>query len=105
MPNPGIVIQVSKALMKLKLLLFTCMHMSVSGDANFHMSKTGLTLGGFTQPSVAANLVELPQSQEKGLAQRFLWISPKPCFAKFATLEQVNEEFCKYLSKMLLLIT
>ena len=79
--------------------------MSVSGDANFHMSKTGLTLGGFTQPSVAANLVELPQSQEKGLAQRFLWISPKPCFAKFATLQQVNEEFCKYLSKMLLLIT
>ena len=103
MPNPGIVIQVSKALMKLKLLLFTYMHMSVY--AKFHMSKTGLTLGCFTQPSVAANLVELPQSQEKGLAQRFLWISPKPCFAKFATLEQVNEEFCKYLSKMLLLIT
>jgi len=63
------------------------------------MDRTGLTLGGFTQPSVAANLVELPQSQEKGLAQRFLWIVPKPSYAKFGTLKPVNEEFCEYLGK------
>ena len=70
---------------------------SVSGEANFHMPKTGLTVGGFTQPSVAITLVELPQSSEKGLVQRFLWILPKPSYATFASLEQADESFCKYL--------
>lgn len=73
------------------------MYLSVSGEANFHMPKTGLTVGGFTQPRVATNLLELPQSSEKGLVQRFLWILPKPSYAAFASLEQVNQEFCDYL--------
>ena len=61
------------------------------------MPKTGLTVGGFTQPSVAITLVELSQSSEKGLVQRFLWILPKPSYATFASLEQADESFCKYL--------
>lgn len=76
----------------------------VSGEANFHMSKTGLTLGGFTQPSVAANLVELLQSQEKGLAQRFLWILPKSSYGTFATLQEADEHFFDYLGKFLLCV-
>ena len=32
----------------------------VSGDANFSMDRTALTVGGFTQPIVAKALVELP---------------------------------------------
>ena len=70
----------------------------VSGEANYHMTRTGLTLGGFTQPS------ELPQSQEKGLAQRFLWIVPKPSYAKFATLQSVNEEFYDSLGKKIVML-
>lgn len=73
------------------------LYVSVSGEANFHMPKTGLTVGGFTQPSVAINLVELPQSFKKGLVQRFLWILPKPSYAAFASLEQADEIFCEYL--------
>jgi len=71
----------------------------VSGDANFHMDKTGLSLGGFTQPSVATSLIELPQSQEKGLVQRFLWILPTPTYGDFKTLQVADESFCEYLSK------
>ena len=37
----------------------------VSGDANFHMERTALTVGSFTQPSVAKALIELPVSVEK----------------------------------------
>ena len=70
----------------------------VSGDANFHMERTVLTVG-FTQPSVAKNLIELPASVEKGLTQRFLWIFPKPSFAKFDTLELIDESFTQYLGK------
>ena len=66
----------------------------MSGEANFHMPKTGSTVGGFTQPSVATNLLELPQSSEKGLVQQFLWILPKLSYAAFASLEQVDQEFC-----------
>ena len=61
------------------------------------MPKTGLTVGGFTQPSVAISLLELPQSSEKGLVQRFLWILSKPSYAPFASLEQVDQEFRDYL--------
>lgn len=71
----------------------------VSGDANFHMERSALTVGGFTQPSVAKGLIELPASVEKGLAQRFLWIFPRPSFAKFETLELVEERFSSYIGK------
>lgn len=73
----------------------------MSGDANFHMEQTALTVGGFTQPSVAKALIELPANVEKGLTQRFLWIFPKPSFAKLDTLELVEERFSEYLGESL----
>ena len=70
---------------------------TVSGEANFHMQSTSLTIGGFTQPSVAKSLIELPQSVEKGLVQCFLWILPRPSYASFASLESADDKFCDYL--------
>lgn len=55
----------------------------MSGEANFVMEQTNLTVGGFTQPS----------NIEKGLSTRFLWIFPKPCYAKFESLEPIDQEF------------
>ena len=57
------------------------------------MHVTALTICGFTQPNVARNLIELQASVEKGLSQRFLWIFPQPTYAKFETLEKVDEQF------------
>ena len=65
----------------------------MSGEANFVMEQTSLTVGGFTQPAVVRSLIELPSNIEKGLTTRFLWIFPQPCYAKFESLEPVNEEF------------
>ena len=65
------------------------------------MERTALTVGGFTQPTVARALIELPASIEKGLTQRFLWIFPKPSFAKFDSLELIEEEFSTYLGELL----
>ena len=66
---------------------------AVSGDANFSMDVTALTIGGFTQPTVTRNLIELQASVEKGLSPRFLWVFPKPTHAQFETLEKVDESF------------
>lgn len=71
----------------------------MSGEANFHMERTALTFGGFTQPSVAKALIELHASIEKGLTQRFMWMFPKPSFAKFDTLEMIEESFSEYLGE------
>jgi len=68
------------------------------------MKKTGLTVGGFTQPSVAKSLLESPQAIERGLVQRFLWIFPKPTYSKFAKLQRTNQSFVEYLSKYLMII-
>ena len=57
------------------------------------MDRTALTVGGFTQPSVARTLIEQQSSAERGFCQRFLWIFPKPVFGKFKTLEPVKPEF------------
>ena len=65
----------------------------MSGDANFVMSATGLTIGGYTQPGVARNLIDMPANSEKGLSHRFIWIFPKPLFGKFATLEEIEKKF------------
>ena len=47
-------------------------HYIVTGEANFTMASTNLTLGGFTQPAVARSMIELPaNAEEKGLSQRF----------------------------------
>lgn len=82
------------------VLFLKCILSSVSGDANFHMEKTALTVGGFTQPNPARALIELPASIEKGLGQRFLWMFPPPSYANFSTLELVDEEFSEYLGNV-----
>ena len=78
----------------------SCMHVfTVSGEANFVMERTSLTVGGFTQPSVARSLIEQPSNIEKGLSTRFLWIFPEPCYAKFDSLESIDEEFATALGR------
>ena len=57
------------------------------------MPHTGLTLGGFTQPSVARSLIEQQANIEKGLCQRFLWLVPKPKVVSFNELQKVNDQF------------
>ena len=66
---------------------------SVTGEANFSMKSTSLTVGGFNQPTVARFLIELPGNAEKGLSQRFLWYFPKPVYGEFDTLEETDKEF------------
>ena len=63
------------------------------------MNVTALSICGFTQPNVARNLIELQASVEKGLSPRFLWFFPQPTYAKFNTLESVNEEFTQSIGK------
>jgi len=72
----------------------------VTGEANFSMERTSLIVGGFTQPVVARQMIEQPGSTEKGIAQRFLWLFPKPVFEEFSTLEPIDEDFTKNLSKL-----
>ena len=63
------------------------------------METTSLTVRGFSQPSVARTLIEQSASAEIGLIQRFLWCFPKPSYAKFSTLEEVDEGFTQALGK------
>ncbi len=63
------------------------------------MDETNLVVGGFSQPSVSRALIEYQGNTEKGFSQRFLWFFPKPCYAKFESLEPVDEEFTKQLSE------
>ena len=63
--------------------------------------KTALTVGGFTQPSVARNIIEQNTGAECGFSQRFLWIFPKPTFAKFASLKPVPEEINEAIGTVL----
>jgi hypothetical protein len=65
------------------------------------MNSTSMTIGGFTQPGVARNLIEMPSNSEKGLSHRFIWIFPKPIYGKFATLEAVDTTFTTKIGKML----
>ena len=64
---------------------------AVSGEANFTMEYTGLTIGGFTQVNVAKGLIESISNVEKGLSQRFHWLIPKPNPIKFADLKTMKE--------------
>ncbi len=64
------------------------------------MDRTALTVGGFTQPSAARALIELPASVEKGLTHRFLRILPKPSLSNFDSLELVKEIFSVYLGDL-----
>ena len=63
------------------------------------MYHTGLTIGGFTQPSVARNLIEIPANVEKGLCQRFLWVVPKPASVGFKDLKKVDTNFTVSVGK------
>ena len=74
---------------------------TVTGEANFTMASTNLTLGGFTQPTVARSIIELPANAEKGLSQWFIWTFPKPTYADFETLEPVDTTFSSALGKEL----
>lgn len=65
----------------------------VSGEANFTMTHTGLTVGGFMQPCVAINLMDNKANVNKGLIQRFLWLVPEPNAVPFSELQQVDREF------------
>ena len=67
----------------------------VSGEANFAMSSTLLTVGGFTQPGVARTLIKMPANSEKGLSHRFLWLFPNPLFEKFDKLGEIDQDFVK----------
>ena len=71
----------------------------MSGDANFSIQWTGMTIGGFIQPSVARALIEQQSNVEKGLCQRFLWIVPKPTIVKFDQLQQVDARFVSAIGK------
>ena len=71
----------------------------VSGDANFSMQRTNLTVGGFNQPFVTRALFEQPGNIEKGLTQRFLWLFPKPVYALFDNLESIDDTFVDLLGK------
>ena len=66
---------------------------AVSGDANFSMEYTGLTIGGFTQANVARGFIESTANVEKGLIQRFHWLIPKPHPKKFADLNTMDKTF------------
>ena len=66
---------------------------TVTGESNFSMKTTSLTVGGFNQPSVARCLIELPGNTEKGLSQRFLWLFPRPVYSEFDTLEPTDKVF------------
>ena len=71
----------------------------VSGDSNFSMDTTSLTVGGFSQPSVARSLIEQPGSAKIRLSQRFLWCFPKPSYSHFVTLEEVDKDFTQTLGE------
>ena len=71
----------------------------VSGEANFTMNHTGLTVGGFIQPSVARNMIEAQGNVEKGLCQRFLWLIPQPVNTSFEDLQQVDKEFTSTMGR------
>ena len=66
---------------------------AVTGEANFSMDSTCLTVGGFSQPSVARVLIEQSGSAEIGLSQRILWLFPQPAYSRFSTLEAVDSQF------------
>ena len=65
----------------------------VEGECNFVMDFTSLTVGGFTQPTTATNIMVVPGNAEKGLSQRFLWICPKPVFLEYDSLGKVDQVF------------
>ena len=70
-----------------------CIVYVVSGEANFKMDHTGLTVAGFIQANVARGLIESMPNVEKGLSQRFHWLITKPNPVKFADLQSADTGF------------
>ena len=58
---------------------------------NFAMHHTGLTVGGFIQPSIACNLIEILSNVGKGLCQRFLWLVPQPTAVSFENYRRLTK--------------
>lgn len=83
----------TRSLFQFTFIYVPCTSFTVHGDAHFSMEHTSLTIGGFTQPSVARSLIEMSANAEKGLSQRFLWFFPKPRYNRFEDLEPVDEDF------------
>ena len=75
-------------------------YLVVSGDANFEMKYTGLTVRGFTQSAVVRTLMELPTNAEKGFSQRFLWYIPKPNTVRFDDLQSADRNFSASFGKL-----
>ena len=65
---------------------------SVTGNANFNMSQTSLTLLGFTQPQSAMPIIHNPQNNAKGFISRILWYFPKPIYSRLKDPELTMEE-------------
>ena len=77
--------------------LFNCIFSQVK--LNLCKKRTGLTLGGFIQLSVAHALIEQLPNIEKCLCQRFLWIVPEPKVVPFDQLQTVDSLFTTAISK------
>ena len=60
-----------------------------------------LTVGGFTQPSVARALIEQPSNSEKGLSSCFLRLFPNVIYGNFDDLGQVDPDFISKISMSL----
>ena len=58
-----------------------------------------LTVGGFTQPGVARNLIDMPSNSEKGLSHRFMWTFPQPLYGQFSSLSEVDQAFSENIGK------
>jgi hypothetical protein len=41
----------------------------------------------------------MSSSIEKGLTQCFLWLSPKPSYSKYSSLDMIDEDFTSYIGK------
>lgn len=63
------------------------------------MPFTGLTLGGFLQPSVARSLMEVQANVDKGLCQRFLWLVPERIIADVDQLQKPDPDFVKSIGR------
>ena len=66
--------------------------LSVTGNANFHMTQTSLTLLGFTQPTSALPIISNAQNNSKGFTSRILWYFPEPIYSRLKDLKLTPEE-------------
>ena len=75
------------------VIILVLMLFVVSGDADFAMSSTMITIGGFTQPGVARSIIEAPTNMDRGFSHHFLWFFPPTQYASFASLTEINQIF------------